>query len=419
MHFHHRLAAVSLCGAVLVAALGGVAGAQPARASRSVAAASPAAAQTVVNPALSVTSDSYGNEFVFWKGRDGNLWDDIYNASTSTWSSATAVPGMGPIGSQPSVTLLVPPLPPVSPELHSHLHPAIPAITTYLEVVWEGVDDNLWTVQGSIANEASTPATISWPAAPSAVPGMGPLGSQPAATFAVDGFITGPLAERPEALFPAKLWVFWKGQDGSLWSVAATIGVAGALTWPGSPTAIPGMGPLGSAPAAGSDLIGDIYVFWQGSTTNTHVWEAWYDNAAASPAWSSAPIDLGQYSGNTGSSPSVAVTPTGQQYIFWQGQDANLWFAEWTGGIVGGPVSHAGRAGRIVDPPPPGWLNNTFNYIGKGPLNSAPAASVTSTGNLSVFWQGTDFNVWTTSSPTSSLSWSGPSSIGGGPLAGV
>jgi hypothetical protein len=388
-------------------ALGAAATGAGAAAPRTSHLAPRAALTTDENASLAATADSDGDRFVFWKGEDGNLWYTVYTSGSTSWSTATVVAGMGPLGSQPTVAIydghddyeVLGPDASLRPELSTSARPEDDG-TSYLWVMWKGVDGNLWSVTGTIANIVTAPSTIIWASTPSVVPGMGPLGSAPTATYV-------HLEE------VGHLYVFWKGTDGNLWSVTGTLS-DGSLTWPSTPSVVPGMGPLGSAPAAGSDYYGDVYVYWQGSGNNTHLWETWYNNQADTPAWTTAPIDLGQISGNMGSAPSVTVSGYGQQFVFWQGLDGNLYFAEW-GGEVAGPDEDL--------PYMAGWLNGGFNYVGEGPMDSAPAATVTLgaevSGVLDVFWKGTNLNIWMASSSTSPVSWSGPASVGDGPLDGM
>jgi hypothetical protein len=397
---------------VIAAALGAVASGagasapQPARSGHVRVApeaglAPKAAGTSGVGASLGAAADAAGDQYLFWKGQDGNLWYTVYGADSSSWSTATTVPGMGPLGSQPTVVLERAVL--TGPEEGASLRPALRAqseLPPYIWVMWEGVDGNLWSVEGTVTYNDASPPTISWPSTPSVVPGMGPLGSAPSAAYT-------------STLVDPNLWVFWKGVDGNLWSVEGTVS-DGVVSWPSTPSVVPGMGPLGSAPTAGSDIVGNIYVFWQGSGSNTQVWEAWYNAQASTPAWAPAPIDLGSFSGNTDSAPSVAVAPAGEQYIFWQGADGNLYFAEWTGGDLVGSAD-----GSEQTPSNAGWLGNTWNFVGEGPMGSAPAATIGgSSSTLDVFWKGTNLNIWMATSPTSSLSWTGPTSVGDGPLDG-
>lgn len=305
---------------------------------------------------VAATADSAGDQFVVWRGQDTRLWYVIYSRSSSQWGLPEVVPGSRALGSAPTVAI----------DQHGPQR--------HLWVLWRDDDGRLWSAGGEIGGSVTAMSVIRWEGT-ARVAGAGNLASQPAATYVDFGSASG-------------LWVFWKEPDGGLASEKATVGVTG-LTWSHRPTTIPGMGPLGSQPAAGSDAAGRIYVYWQGAGVNTSLWEEWYDGAV----WSNAPISLA-FTQQTGSAPSVAVTPSGQQYIYWQGIDHNLWFAEWTGSK---------------------WLNNGANFIGDGPLNSQPAATF-SPGSLNVFWEGTDLNLWTASSPAPELRWSKATPLGDGPL---
>lgn len=269
--------------------------------------------------------------------------------------------------------------------------------TQYLYVFWQGADNNLWSQTVKAAGVGTATITVSSVnAAPVVVPGMGPLGSKPSATYVSAGFGVPSGAT-------AGLGVFWKGSDGNLWwvniPVTAATGVVGAF--PTGPSVIGGMAVLGSEPTASSDAAGNVYVFWQGSGNNTRVWEAWHGSGSTS--WSSTPNDLGAWSGNTGSAPTAAVSPTGTQFVFWQGQDSNLWYEWYNGAAWQGPVS-----------------------VGDGPMNSKPAVAFSSGGGIAVFWKGTDLNIWTTSNTVNGTgttgvtgAWATVKSIGYGPLDGV
>ncbi len=367
MQSGRRVLAASVLASLAVGGVASAAGASAARLHSHVAVH--AAATTSVNAALGATADAAGDQYVLWKGQDGNLWFTVWNHTTATWTTAAAVAGQGPLGSEPTVTF--------NP---GSTGPA------FLDVFWQGADNNLWMTVGSIAS-AAAPATITW-TSPSVVAGMGPLGSKPAATYVTGGAQAG-------------LYVFWKGADGNLWSVHSTAiaeATTGVPTWPASPTVIPGNGPLGSEPSASSNGL-DVFAWWQGSGNNTRVWEAWYNHTTA--AWS-GPIDLGAWSGNTGSAPIASVDASGNEFVFWQGQDSNLWYEWWNGGT---------------------WQG--FNYVGQGPMNSKPAVTVAA-GNVWVYWKGTDANIWTASNTINAANangmagaWTGPTSIGMGPIDGV
>jgi hypothetical protein len=317
---------------------------------------------TVVS--LTSTSDSSGNDFVFWKGLDDNLWMAVYSAPTSSWSGAVAVPGAWPLGSEPSATTV-----------------SISG-NEYVYVFWESPSAGLAYTYGLVTpGSGGSPTSVGSFVNGLSIGGLAPLASAPSATYVAVGGQKG-------------IDVFWMGTDGNLWS-AILSGAGGALSLSSGPTKI-GDGPLGSAPSAGSDAGGNVFVFWQGTGNNTHVWEGWY--SASSSTWL-GPIDLGFWTGNTGSAPSVAIGAYGRQYIFWQGQDRNLYYAYWNGYWTG-------------------WIT-----IGDGPLSSAPSAVVTSgiTGYTSassfiIVWKGTDLNMWSASYNYQTATWTGPDKEPYGPL---
>jgi len=249
--------------------------------------------------------DVAGEQFVFWQGTDGTLWDKWYTGHS--WHGPAKIATAGRMASAPSVAV---------------------GRGGEQDVFWKGTDGNLW----------ETWHTQGWHRAVNLH--AGPLGSAPAA--GVDG--------------RGELFVFWEGTDGSLWDRWYTSGrwhgpgritVAGKM---GSPPAVAvkrsgeqdvfwrgrdgnlwetwhtqswhppvdlGAGPLGSAPTAGVDQAGEQFVFWQG--TDSTLWDRWYTGGQ----WH-GPAKI-TTAGTLGSAPGVAVQPSGQQNVFWKGTDGNLW----------------------------------------------------------------------------------------------
>jgi hypothetical protein len=154
----------------------------------------------------------------------------------------------------------------------------------------------------------------------------------------------------------------------------------------------------GRAIAAGVDRFGNKYLFWQG--TNGTLWEAYYNFYTSK--WN-GPTNLGM--GILGSTPTVAIAPLQEfagpggnlfsgQYVYWEGQDGNLWMTYWNGS----------------------W--QPAKDIGMGQLGSEPTASMSSNGEgqvtTNIFWEGGNANIWSTYSlsdaPTSASDYSAPSS---------
>jgi hypothetical protein len=202
----------------------------------------------------------------------------------------------------------------------------------------------------------------------------------------------------------ATSYVFWKGQ-GSAYDLWQAQGPAnGALTGPTSR----GMGPLNSAPAAAVDPAnGYTYVYWEGQAPQDDLWEAYWNGSR----WV-GPYNRGM--GPLGSAPSVAVSGSGTAYVFWKGQDNDLWEASGPAtGALSGPVNRG--MGPLGSAPTVGINSSSYTYVywegtgpqddlweaywngskfagpydrGEGPMGSAPSVAVTGGGTAYVFWKG-------------------------------
>ena len=257
--------------------------------------------------------DAAGDEYVFWKGTDGGLWEKTYQPGTG-WHSPTDV-NVGTLGSAPTVAV------------HGNGEQ---------DVFWKGTDGNLWEAWNTGAWHGSINL------------GEGPLGSQPTAGVDRAGNqyvfwmgMSGGLWEKWYSM-SARQWspallvepagtlgsaptvavqaggeqdVFWKGTDGNLWETWRANN-----RWNG-PLNL-GAEPLGSAPSAASDAAGDQFVFWKG--LGGGLWEKWYSYSANQ--WSSP--SLIEPANTLGSAPAAAVH--GQEDVFWKGTDGNLWEAWWS-----------------------------------------------------------------------------------------
>jgi len=92
------------------------------------------------------------------------------------------------------------------------------------------------------------------------------------------------------------------------------------------------------------------------------------------------------------------VDANGDQFVLWNGQDGNLYYAEWNN------TSLSWSGWNIV--------------AGQGPLNSKPAATLVGT-TIQAYWRGADLNVWTAKATLTGPAvgaWTGPTSLGDGPL---
>jgi hypothetical protein len=249
--------------------------------------------------------------------------------------------------------------------------------------------------------------------------GYGQLGSEPTVA-------TGPQSSGGYAY----QYVFWRGANGDLWEAF----------WNGSwqgPKDL-GYGPLGSAPTVGVDSSGNEYVFWESANAvpaDRGLEEAEWNGSS----WGSAHAISGM--GPLGSSPTVAVAADGDQYVFWEGTNGDLWEAFWNGSSWNGPTDRGD--GTLGSPPAAGVDGSGNEYVfwesgsgnleetqwngsswgsahaisGMGPLGSAPAVAVASGGDQYVFWEGTgpNYDLW--EAAWGGSSWSGPSDDGFGPLS--
>jgi hypothetical protein len=276
-------------------------------------ASQPPGGTQAAGPSVAVWPNN-GQQDVFWKGTDGNLWEAVWN---NGWRGPFD-DGMGPLGSEPSAV--------VNPARCED------------DVFWKGTDGNLWEAYWSCGSGWHGPLKV----------GMGPLGSQPTVGVwasgqqdvfwkGTDGNLweaywnngwhgpynqgMGPLGSAPSAVVNNAFGqddVFWDGTDGNLWEGYW------AGSWHG-PSKV-GMGPLGSQPSVGVWANGQQDVFWRG--TDGNLWEAYWNNG-----WH-GPYSHGM--GPLGSAPSVVVNNTfGQDDVFWKGTDANLWEGYWAGNWYG------------------------------------------------------------------------------------
>ena len=216
--------------------------------------------------------DGNGATYVYWKGTDNNLWRGYWNGTK--WAGPENV-GMGTLGSAPTVAV---------------------GSNGDQFVFWRGTDNNLWQAIKRGAGTWEGPNGL----------GMGPLGSEPGA--GVDG--------------NGATYVYWKGTDNNLWR-----GYWNGTKWAGPENV--GMGTLGSAPTVAVGSNGDQFVFWRG--TDNNLWQAIKRGAGT---WE-GPNGLGM--GPLGSEPGAGVDGNGATYVYWKGTDNNLWRGYWNGTKWAGP----------------------------------------------------------------------------------
>ncbi len=244
-----------------------------------------------------------GNLEVFWRGTDGNLWQMYY---LNGWQGPESL-GDGPLGT-------------ATPE-------PVSWGAGNIEVFWEGTDQNLW--EAYYANGWHGPQGL----------GDGPLGAGN--------------TPQPVSWGSGNIEVFWEGTDQNLWEAYYANG------WHG-PVGL-GDGPLGSAPHPVATEPGVLDVFWEG--TDGNLWHAWYLGG-----WN-GPQSLG--SGPLGSQPEATSWGGGRVDVFWVGTDGNLWH-DWYQNGWNGPQS-----------------------LGGGPLDSLPEpVTYGEPGYIDVIWTGPGSTLW-------------------------
>jgi hypothetical protein len=224
-----------------------------------------------------------GNQEVFWRGSDNNLYQEY--SINGNWYGPDQLTTSGNLASDPE---------PISWGVGN------------LEVFWRGSDGNLW--QMYYLNGWQGPASL----------GDGPLGTA---------------TPMPVSWGPGNIEVFWEGTDQNIWEAYYANG------WHG-PQGL-GDGPLGAGntPQPVSWGVGNIELFWEG--TDQNLWEAYYANG-----WQ-GPVGLGDGPLGTGATLTPVSWGTGNLEVFWKGTDQNLWQAYyangWHGpqGLGGGPLGSA------------------------------------------------------------------------------
>jgi hypothetical protein len=244
-----------------------------------------------------------GNLEVFWRGTDGNLWQMYY---LNGWQGPQSL-GDGPLGNATPI--------PVSWGSGN------------IEIFWEGTDQNIW--EAYYANGWHGPQGL----------GDGPLGIGTTLSTVSWG--------------PGNLELFWKGTDKNLWEAYYANGWRGPFGL--------GDGPLGSAPHPVASAPGVLDVFWEG--TDGNLWHDWY-----SGGWN-GPASLG--SGPMGSQPEVTSWGGGRVDVFWIGTDGNLWHDWYQNGWTG-PQN-----------------------LGGAPLDSLPEPATSGQpGYIDVLWTGPSSTLW-------------------------
>ena len=340
-------------------------------AAATAAAARPAWAGSITARGPSAGADELGNQYVFWRGTGGQLEEAWYSQYTRQWSGPIDL-NMGTLGSEPSVAISTANAPCDSGQNACGLQ----------YVYWEGTGPgyDLWMAYWDKSGWHG-PINL----------GMGPLGSQPAASY------NDPAVLSPQG---QELDVYWKGTDGNLWYAYSDSGYTTPGGYSGPHAAYHnghGLGVLGSSPSA-STAVGQNgadydYLTWQG--TDGALWNAEF--GLYNHAWLTG-ATKNTCCGTLGGPPSVAAeaASSASYDVVWQGDGGsyNLWW----------------------------WFNGRSSPIdlGMGTLGSAPTIAFSGDAanyHLYVFWKGSsDASLYEAYFDGPNGPWHGPIDLGMGPL---
>jgi|HubBroStandDraft_6_1064221.scaffolds.fasta_scaffold56215_2 hypothetical protein len=337
---------------LLVVAAGAITGLQ-------VLSALPALAASVSARGPSAAVDSFENEYVFWKGTDGNLWEALHNSYTNRWSTHDLK--MGPLGSEPTVAVTNQVFRGPGGKLFNAVY-----------VYWRGTSGGLFFAYWNGHWHASDL-------------GIKPICSQPSATF-----VTSP--------FGPKIVIFWKG-----------LGVSGSCSrgpdinklWYAFSTSFPPTGPgdysgptldthaqfVGSSPSittvrstCAPDALCDKYVViaWQG--TSGYLWEEVWNQANGDVSGPTRDTRAGVI----GSAPSVGAislevgssAPVDTWDVTWRGTSGHLLYAHpSTANINVGAIPFGASSGALGSAP----------TIAEGQKGTGPPADF---HDIFIFWKG-------------------------------
>jgi hypothetical protein len=257
------------------------------------------AGSAVSTPSVTFTPGG-GQQLVFWRGSNDDLWEAWYTVALSRWYSEDLSTGLlggagqGTLASSPTVIL--------TPGGGQQL------------TFWEGTNSHVWEAWYTVA-------TYSWNVqdlTAARFPGAASTASSP------DALLTPGAGQQLifyQAAGTGDLWEAWYTVATYTWNAqdlsTAHLGGAGSLA----------SGPVVRVISGGGQQV----VFWQ--TSGGHLDEAWY--TVASYTWAIEDVSAAAGIPSTGalaSAPSVLVLPSGALDAFWQSATNNLWEADNSGG---------------------------------------------------------------------------------------
>ena len=306
-------------------------------------------------------ADAYGNEFVFWKGANGGLWEAVHYAHSNRWGKAHDL-NMGKLGSEPTVAI-------TNQTFDSG---GAPLNAQY--VYWRGANDKL--MMAYWAGKWHGPVYLA----------TGVICSQPAATF-VGG------SDGPEMI------IIWKGLadpkcgndsfGNHLWYIFSARNAFPPTTAHdySGPTEDPYAHFIGSSPSittvrshgcAPSPLCARYVVVAWGGTAGDLWQEIWDENPGGRVQ--------GPYkdarAGKLGSAPTVGTVQlplssaanTDTWEVVWRGRNGRLFFAHPS---IGNPNVGA------IEFPQSGLLDSAPTIA-----ETHPGLPIVDSNNMYIFWEG-------------------------------
>jgi hypothetical protein len=363
----------------------------------SVILGAPTASNPITAPQV---TDYHGQELVFWQGANRDLWQTWSGngiwSGLQDWTATLGGPPASRLAGAPNVVL--------SP-------------TGQVLVYWQGVDNQLWEAwygKGGWAGPLALSALIR-------APDEARLASGPAALATPDG---------------GEADVYWRGVNGHLWQAWYSSGVwNGPRDW----SAVLGASRSAALASAPHAVLanGEQDVYWQGG--NGDLWETWFAGRWYGPSDITATSHRGTEA-QLLSAPQVVMMPDGgQQDIYWQGMNGDLWESWWSNGQWSGPENISAKMQAPASTPATAmagsqlvvfWqsLNGDLLEIWydggawSGPLNlslslAAPRASLLQSvpqlvvvgGTDALFWQGANGHLWDLAYGAGS--WQGPADV--------
>ncbi|CAM5370178.1 IgA Peptidase M64 OS=Streptomyces griseomycini OX=66895 GN=FHS37_002589 PE=4 SV=1 [Streptomyces griseomycini] len=294
---------------------------------------------------------------VFWEGRDGKIFNNWAQAPGWKWKPLMPVP----IAHELDFT--VPPAPGTS------IAAVVRTTDNWrpVDVFWTGTDCQIWSNRrteapgGDWSDHAPFPIAAEFSTLPAERTGIAAVSRH-----------------------SNRLDVFWAGSDGQIWSTwweqAPDMGWRDHFPFPIA-RAFSTLAAQRTGIAAVARNSNHLDVFWAGS--DGQIWSTWWDRVPDMGWRDHFPFPIARAFSTLAAERTgiAAVARTSNHLdVFWAGRDGKIWTNWWTPGNDWKDHPPRPIASQFSVPPAP---------------DTGIAAVARTSGNLDVFWTGTDGNVWT------------------------